>query len=239
MLRPFPARPLICVSLANFPIPLQLQNAVRDDGRNDEPKRRRRDQRIYDDRTYATSAHKDRRDEIKIENPVQPPIQRAEKHENVGNKIGNYHTVFSFRERTPSLYPYFAEKTEFYTREKNLVTATATTAPVAAQKTVLPSIVHIVVSAIGERGEIGIVLIATAGVTATAAITGVPLSVPTATAATAVAAAVLPYVTAVPRTVVVIATPKFGGEQVEKSVRKPIAGVVAVIMTLIHIVPLS
>ena len=72
-----------------------LQSPVRDDGRDDEPNRRKRDERIDDDRTDRARAHEDGRDEVEVEDAEHSPIERPEEHEDVGDEICNDHCVSS------------------------------------------------------------------------------------------------------------------------------------------------
>ena len=84
--------------ILHFSVALQFQGAVRDDGRNDQPDCRKRDERIDDDRADAAGFHKNSRNKIEIKNSVHAPIQRAHEDENVGDKVCYNHGVTSCKQ---------------------------------------------------------------------------------------------------------------------------------------------
>ena len=58
---------------------------------DDQPDRRKCDKTVDDYRADASVPHKDRRHQVEIEYTVQPPVDRAEQHEDIRYKIRNKH----------------------------------------------------------------------------------------------------------------------------------------------------
>lgn len=69
------------------------QDAARKDGRKDQPDRSQRDEHIDDDRADRAVPHEDGGHKVEIEDAVQPPIHRAQQHEDIRNKIGYEHKL--------------------------------------------------------------------------------------------------------------------------------------------------
>lgn len=88
MLRP----PYLSVQLCVIFVPARkTQNTAREYCINDQPDRRKRNENIGYDRPDAAVSHKDRRNEIEVEYPVQPPIHRSEQNEDVRYDVRNDH----------------------------------------------------------------------------------------------------------------------------------------------------
>ena len=69
----------------------KAQDAARENGIDDQPDRRERDDDIGYDRPDAAIPHEDRGNEVEIEYAVQTPIHCSEQHEDVRYDVRNDH----------------------------------------------------------------------------------------------------------------------------------------------------
>lgn len=94
---------LLCASA------FEPKHAVRDKRRKDQPKRGKRNDRIGDDRAHRSRARKYLRNEIKIEQPEQTPVDRTDDYQNIRDNVDHSHNLPSCKQYAPLFENYAKE----------------------------------------------------------------------------------------------------------------------------------
>ena len=75
-------------------IVVHYKSAARKERRDDEPNRRKCNQRIHDDRAHTAGASEHERNEVESEEPEKTPVQSADDHENISDNVCYLHCLF-------------------------------------------------------------------------------------------------------------------------------------------------
>ena len=105
---------LLCASA------FEPKHAVRDKRRKNQPKSRKRDNRIGDDRTSRSRARKHLRNEIEIEQTEQTPVDCTDDYQNIRDNVDNSHNFPSCKQYGShfGIYAKFIDKMPCYTLKR-------------------------------------------------------------------------------------------------------------------------
>ena len=108
----FPLIYLLCASA------FEPKHAVRDERRKNQPKRCKSDNRIGDDRAHRSRTCKHLRNEIEIEKPEKPPVDRTDDYQDIRDNVNHSHNLPSCKQYVSIFESYAIFLCAFYSVRK-------------------------------------------------------------------------------------------------------------------------